>query len=133
MLHAFHLQLAVQGGGAILETEVILLAAIEVDGQTSQCQPVLSGEQENIVLLPVRHVDRLAECGSHDPAQGRTRTPGIRQFLRSLRDQGSALRADGGKQFGVGKSKTQRPVPSHGNAGDGPTLRPGRTRYLPSM
>ena len=36
VLHPFRLQLAVQGGGAILETEVILLAAIEVDGKISQ-------------------------------------------------------------------------------------------------
>ena len=36
VLYAFRLQLAVQGGGAVLETEVILLAAVEVDGKISQ-------------------------------------------------------------------------------------------------
>ena len=41
VLDSLWLQLLVQGSGAILETEVILLAAIEVDGKISQRQAVL--------------------------------------------------------------------------------------------
>jgi hypothetical protein len=36
VLYAFRLQLTVQGGGAVFEPEVILLAAIKVDGKISQ-------------------------------------------------------------------------------------------------
>ena len=69
VLHAFRLELAVQGGGAIFESEVILLAAVEVDCQMLQAGLIFAGEDENAVFLPVRHVDGFAEGRSHQSAQ----------------------------------------------------------------
>ena len=68
VLHAFRLQLPVQGGGAIFESEVILLAAVEVDCQISQAGLIFAGQDENTVFLPVRHVDRFAEGRSQQSA-----------------------------------------------------------------
>src|SRR5882724_7086736 len=102
VLHAFSLQFPMQGSGSILEAEVILLAAVEVDRQIPQSRLVSSGQNENAVLLPMWHVDGLAESRPQQSARRRARVPGGCQFLRSLCDQRGALGADRGKQLGIG-------------------------------
>jgi hypothetical protein len=74
VLHDFCLKLPVKRSRAIFKSKVILLAAIKVDRQILHARLVLAGQNENAVFLPVRHIDRFAEGGSHQSAE---RTAGM--------------------------------------------------------
>src|SRR5258708_1108673 len=121
--NAFGHELFVQFAGALVEAEVILLAAVDVDCEIPELRPVLSRQHKRIVLVPVREVDGIAERSS----QHSSKRPGalkIRvEFLRILRDQGGTLHAYRSEKFWVREGKTERAVSSHRNPGN-PTRAP---------
>ena len=118
VLHAQFLQLFMQGGGAFFETVVVILAAVEIDGEFLQFGCVLPCEQKRVVGVPMRNIDRISEDIRQHFSQRRAGAGREIEFLGRLRNQRGALGADGRKHFGMAKGETQRTVSAHGDAGD---------------
>src|SRR5712692_2231392 len=61
VLNALGQKLLVQGLSALFKTVVILLAAVEIDGQLPQPSFIFLRQNKRAVFFPVRHIDRLSE------------------------------------------------------------------------
>src|ERR1700689_3399440 len=75
----FGLELPVEFLGSFLKSELILVAAVEMDKQPRSLNqtPVLLCEHERTVLIPVTEVNRIAEDGPKHPAQRCRRGHGV--------------------------------------------------------
>src|SRR5262249_604747 len=70
------------------------------------------------IAIPERRVGRAAK-GSSENAGARGILRNTSQKRRQSFDESAAVRADGGKKFGMAKSEMQGAVSAHGNAGCG--------------
>src|SRR5512146_557590 len=61
MRYAFSRQLLVQLGCSVLKSKIVLLAAIEINRQRLQFGSVLTRQNERVVLVPMRNINRVAE------------------------------------------------------------------------
>ena len=57
----FGLQLLVKGFSAILEAELVVIAAVEIDGQLCNARAVLFRQHKRAVLVPVSNINRITE------------------------------------------------------------------------
>src|SRR5690349_11092687 len=112
-------KLLVQRGRTGLETIVITLPAIEINGRSLESVLVLFGQREGIVRLPMGDVDRIPDQWCQSLSGFRSGSTEFIQFFRRLDDQSRALDADGGKHFRISKGKTKSAVAAHRNTGDG--------------
>ena len=95
--HALRLQLLVHLRGALLETEIVLLAAIDIDRLRLDLDLIFPRQGKGMVLLPVRNVDGVSEYGGQELRQlARSAQIGI-ELARRFGDERSALHADRAK------------------------------------
>src|SRR5690348_4480038 len=104
----------VEGGGAGIETEIVLIAAVEIDFETVKIGG--AGEGERAVAIPESGIRRRAEGAAENPGANRS---WIGDELGEFFDQGGAVGADGGEEFGMAKGEVKGAIAAHGNTGDG--------------
>src|SRR5450755_4395087 len=90
---AFRLKLPMEFRSSFIESEVIRTAAVEIDGQLCRPyrHPVLLGEGEGAIPLPVTEVDGIAEDRSQEATQ---RHRHILSLPRRFHDERGALCTD---------------------------------------
>ena len=72
MFNAFGLQLPVKRFSAILKAELVVIAAVEIDGQLCNTRAVLFRQHKGAVLVPVRNVNRITEHRAEHSAEWRS-------------------------------------------------------------
>ena len=105
----------VEGGGAGLETVVVLIAAIEIDFEGGEIGG--AGEDEGAVAVPESGIGGIAEDAAEDASAGRTGRGA--EKARKFFDERGAVGADGAEELRMAEGEMQRAVASHGDAGDG--------------
>jgi hypothetical protein len=105
----------VEGQGAGIETEIILIAAIEIDFEAGE----MSGarERKRAIAFPKGWVGRGAKDGPEDARArrgGRNTGEEIWEFV----NERGAVGADGGKELRMAEREMERAVAAHGDAGN---------------
>ena len=118
VLHAQLLQLFMQDGGSLFETVVVILAAVEIDGELLQGGGIFAREQKRVVGVPVRNIDWISEDIRQHFSQRSAGAGGEIKFAGRLGNQCGALGTDGRKHFGMAEGETQGTVSAHGDSGD---------------
>src|SRR5579872_113283 len=113
MANLFRGELMVEGGGAVLETIAVLLAAVEIDGETSNRGCVLFCQCKRIVGAPMRGIDGVAENVAEQVSAWRTGLHGLVEQLWGFGEERGTLRAHGGKLLGVSESEAQGTISAH--------------------
>jgi len=104
----------VEGGGAGIETKIVLIAAIEIDFEAVKIGG--AGEGERAVAIPESGIGRRAEGAAENPGARRS---GAGDEVGEFFDQRGTVGADGGEEFGMAKGEMKGAVAAHGNTGDG--------------
>lgn len=120
VLNAFGIKFAVQSLGPDLEIVLVIASAIEVNGQLADGETICSGEQERIVLIPMRDVDWIAEHGGEDPGKRCAGAHSGVEFLRRRGHKSGTFRAHGRKFFRIGECETECAIAPHGYAANCP-------------
>src|SRR5437016_7581513 len=94
LLDALRGQLLVEGRGSLFKAVVVVLPAVEIDGQLLQAEPILFCQNKRVVGLPMCDVDWIAEYRAQSPYYGRPGRGGRVDIPGRLKDQGRALGAD---------------------------------------
>jgi hypothetical protein len=90
---AFDLQLRVKGFSAIFKAELVVVAAVEIDGQLCNTRAVLFRQHKRAVLVPVSDIDGITERAEHS-AERRSGMHHCIDLPRRFCDEGRALGAD---------------------------------------
>jgi hypothetical protein len=105
----------IEGGGAGVETVVVVVAAVEIDFEAGEVG--CAGEDEGAVLVPENGIGRIAENAAEHAGSGRTGR-GAKKAGKFFDERG-AVGADGPEKLRVAKGEMQGAVAAHGDAGDG--------------
>src|SRR5215470_4952062 len=97
-----------------VETILILITAVDVDGSSLQLDLVFSSKVEGVVLLPMRDINRIAENQTEQVSKrSGVLEIGI-QLCRCLRDQSWTLSAHRTKKLRMRKRQPQCAISTHG-------------------
>src|ERR1700756_5264720 len=88
-------QFVVELSRSFFKTVVIVLAAVEIDGEPAQVGRILLRQKKWTVCAPVSSIDRGPKNRAQHTSQRRARLFGGIQLLWRLSDKRSALSADG--------------------------------------
>src|SRR5712675_702305 len=120
VLHIFLLQLLMERSSAFLKAVIIILAAVEINGQASKGFLVSFSQIERTIVLPMLNSDGIAENRGQHLSQRSARAGRCVEFLRGFSDQRRALSADRRKHFWMREGETQRTIAAHRDSADGP-------------
>ena len=90
----FGLQLLVERFSAILKAELVVVAAVKIDGQLCNTRAVLFRQHKRAVLVPVSDIDRITEDRAEYSAERRSGMHHCIDLPRRFCDEGRALDAD---------------------------------------
>src|ERR1700677_4016977 len=86
MLDSCFFQLRMQRGCALFEAVVIVLAAVEINGDLMQASRVVPGKKKWVVFVPMLTVNRISENGCQYLAQLRSRLHRDVEFVWRIGD-----------------------------------------------